>query len=115
MPGKPRYIIFNRIHSAAISPKELAGAEAYATAIYRAASIQTLWTETPWAPGETGSLHLRVVILSPEMIAKKCKDGHLGASVMGTAIDGATDGSGRIGSLDLAYVLVGGTKGLSAR
>jgi hypothetical protein len=81
---------------AAISPKELAAAEAYATAIYRAAGIQTVWTETPWAPGETRSPHLRVLILSPEMTAKKCKDQQLGASVMGTAANEGTDGSGRI-------------------
>jgi hypothetical protein len=81
---------------AAISPKELAAAEAYATAIYRAAGIQTVWTETPWAPGETRSPHLRVVILSPQMTANKCKESQLGESVMGVAVDGATDGSGRI-------------------
>jgi hypothetical protein len=81
---------------AAISPKELAAAETYATAIYRAAGIETVWTETPWVPGETRSPHLRVVILSPEMTAKKCKGAQLGANLMGTAIDGATDGSGRI-------------------
>src|SRR6202158_2991903 len=59
---------------AAISPKDLAAAEAYATAIYRAAGIQAVWTETPWAPGETRSPHLRVVILSPQMTAKRCKE-----------------------------------------
>jgi hypothetical protein len=84
------------INHASISPKELAAAEAYATAIYRAAGIQTVWTETPWAPGQTRSPHLRVVILSPEMTAKKCKGAQLGANLMGTAIDGATEGSGRI-------------------
>src|ERR1700687_5809164 len=82
-------------NSAAISPKDLAGAEAYATAIYRAAGIQTVWTETPWAPGETRSPHLRVVILSPQMTAKRCKESQLGESVMGIAVDGVTDGSGR--------------------
>jgi hypothetical protein len=81
---------------AAISPKELAAAEAYATAIYRAAGIQTVWTETPWAPGETRSPHLRVVILSLQMTTMKCKEDQLGESVMGTATDGVTDGSGRI-------------------
>jgi hypothetical protein len=81
---------------AAISPKELAAAEAYATAIYRAAGIETVWTETPWAPSETRSPHLRVVILSPQMTAMKCKESQLGESVMGVAVDGATDGSGRI-------------------
>src|SRR5216684_5449304 len=81
---------------AAISPKELAAAEAYATAIYRAAGIQTVWTDTPWAPGETRSPHLRVVILSPKMTAKKCKESQLGESVMGIAVDGVTDGSGHI-------------------
>src|ERR1700688_562516 len=66
------------INHASIPPKELAAAEAYATAIYRAAGIQTVWTETPWAPGQTRSPHLRVVILSPEMTAKKCKGTQLG-------------------------------------
>jgi hypothetical protein len=47
-----------------MSPKELAAAEAYATAIYGAAGIQTVWADTPWAAGETRSQHLRVVILS---------------------------------------------------
>jgi hypothetical protein len=81
---------------AAISPKELAAAEAYATAIYSAAGIRTVWTDIPWAAGETRSPHLRVVILSPQMTAKKCKEDDLGESVMGTATDGVTDGSGRI-------------------
>jgi hypothetical protein len=82
---------------AAISPKELAAAEAYATAIYGAAGIQTVWTETPWAPGETRSPHLRVVILGREMTAKMCKkESQFGESVMGIATDGATDDSGRI-------------------
>src|ERR1700730_18203858 len=58
---------------AAISPKDLAAAEAYATAIYRAAGIQTVWTDTPRALGETRSPHLGIVILSPGMTAKMCK------------------------------------------
>ena len=82
---------------AAISPKELAEAEAYATAIYRAAGIQTVWTETPWAPGETRSPHIRVVILGREMTATMCKkESQFGESVMGIATAGATDDSGRI-------------------
>jgi hypothetical protein len=81
---------------AAISAKELAAAEAYAMAIYHGAGIETVWTETPWAPGETRSPHLRVVILSPQMTAMKCKESQLSESVMGVAVDGATDGSGRI-------------------
>jgi hypothetical protein len=81
---------------AAISPKDLAAAEAYATAIYRASGIQLVWTDTPWTPGETRSRHVRVVILSPDMTAKKCKDDQLGASVMGTAANEGTDGSSRI-------------------
>jgi hypothetical protein len=85
-----------------MSPKELAAAEAYATAIYRAAGIQTVWIDTAWTAGETRLPRLRVVILSPEMTAKKCKAAQFGASVMGTAIDGATDGSGRI-----AYIFAG--------
>jgi hypothetical protein len=48
---------------AAVSPKELAAAEAYAMAIYRAAGIDMVWTETPWAPGGIRSPHLRVATL----------------------------------------------------
>ena len=81
---------------AGISPRELAAAEAYATAVYGAAGIQTAWTDAPWVPGETRSPHLRVVILSHEMTAKKCKESRLGGSVMGVAVDGVTDGGGRI-------------------
>jgi hypothetical protein len=81
---------------APVSPRELTAAEAYATAIYGAAGIQTVWTDAPWVPGETGSPHLRVVILSREMTAKKCKESRLGGSVMGVAVDGVTDGGGRI-------------------
>jgi hypothetical protein len=36
------------------------------------------------------------VILSPQMTAKRCKESQLGESVMGIAVDGATDGTGRI-------------------
>jgi hypothetical protein len=79
-----------------VTPKERAAAEAYATAIYRATGIQTVWTDAPRPRGETRSPHLRVVILSPEMIAKKCQAAHLGASVMGTAADAGTDGGARI-------------------
>lgn len=89
-------VTLHMTNHAAVSPKELAAAEAYASAIYRAAGIQTVWTETPWAPGETGSPHLRVVILSLEMTAKKCKESQLDETVMGIAVDGASDGSGRI-------------------
>jgi hypothetical protein len=65
-------------------------------AVSRAAGIQTVWTDSPWAPDESRSPHFRVVILSPQMTAKKCKEDQLGESVMGTATDGVTDGSGRI-------------------
>jgi hypothetical protein len=36
------------------------------------------------------------VILSQEMTAKKCKESRLDESVMGVAVDGVTDGGGRI-------------------
>jgi hypothetical protein len=81
---------------AAISPRDLAAAEAYATAIYAGAGIQTVWTDAPWVPGEPRSPHLRVVILSHEMTAKKCRESRLGRSVMGVAVDGAPEGGGRI-------------------
>ena len=89
---------------AAISPKELAEAEAYATAIYHVAGIQMVWTDTAWAPGETRSPHLRVVILSLQMTANKCKESRLGESVMGVAVDGTTDGSGRVAYIFAARI-----------
>src|SRR5579864_6161047 len=81
---------------AAISPRDLAAAEAYATAIYAAAGIQTVWTDAPWVHGEPRSPHLRVVILTHEMTAKKCRESRLGRSVMGVAVEGAPEGGGRI-------------------
>ena len=79
-----------------VSPTELVAAETYATAIYRAAGISTVWTDASWAAGEPGALHLRVLILSAEMTAKKCKDAQLDASVLGLAANEGTTGSGRI-------------------
>jgi hypothetical protein len=90
------------INYAVISPRDLAAAETYAVAIYRAAGIQTVWINSTRAPGENRSRHFRVVILSPEMTATKCKEDQLGESVLGTATDGVTDGSGRI-----AYIFAG--------
>jgi hypothetical protein len=81
---------------ARVPPGELAAAEAYATRIYRAAGIETIWATTPWRRSEAGSLHLRVVILSADMTASKCKRAQFGPAVMGTAIDGIGDGAGRI-------------------
>jgi hypothetical protein len=79
-----------------VSPTELAAAETYATAIYRAAGISTVWTAAPWPAGEPRSPHLRVLILSAEMTAKKCKDAQLDVSVLGLADNDGTTGSGRI-------------------
>jgi hypothetical protein len=95
-PGDALTVTLHVTDYAAISPRELTAAEAYATAVYAAAGIRTAWTDAPWVPGETRSPHVRVVILSHEMTAKKCKESRLGGSVMGVAVDGVPDGGGRI-------------------
>ena len=74
-----------------VSPKDLARAEAQATAAYRAAGLEVVWS-----PGESGpgagsaatpsrSIEVRVVILSRDMAEKKCRADALSDGVMGTA------------------------------
>jgi hypothetical protein len=79
-----------------LSRQDLATAEAYAAAIYRAAGIETVWTDAPWRPGEARSPHLRVAILSRDMAQKKCKGSGLGETAMGVAVDGEGVNEGRV-------------------
>jgi hypothetical protein len=81
---------------------ELADAEAHATAAYRAAGIDLLWSSQPLgaADGATDtasqSIDVRVVIVPKGMAEKKCRAEGLKAGVMGVAISTATEASGRI-------------------
>jgi hypothetical protein len=79
-----------------LSRQDLATAEAYAAAIYRAAGIETVWTDAPWGPGDARTPHLRVAILSRDMAEKKCKGSGLGETAMGVAVDGEGVNDGRV-------------------
>lgn len=85
-----------------LAPKELAAAEAEATAAYRAAGLHVVWTSDLEAPGAgteqaaSGSIDVRVVILSRDMTEKKCRSNGLSEDVMGTAVSAATDAHSRI-------------------
>jgi hypothetical protein len=78
-----------------LSRQDLATAEAYAAAIYRASGIETVWTDAPWGSGNARSPHLRVAILLREMAENKSKGSGLGETAMGIGGDGegANDGS----------------------
>ena len=87
--------------NANLSPTELAGAQAYATAAYRAAGIRIVWSSAPWKPEEgqsagPPSIDVRVVIAPADMAEKKCREENLGDSVLGVAISGASELRGRI-------------------
>jgi hypothetical protein len=86
---------------AKLSAKELATAEAQATAAYRMVGLDLIWSSVPPGP-EAGdpsvspSIEVHVVIVPRDMADKKCHAQGLGDSVMGTAINGATEARGRI-------------------
>jgi hypothetical protein len=92
---EPMTVTLHVTDYAKLSHQDLAAAEAYAAAIYRAAGIETVWTDAPWGSGDARSPHLRVVILSREMAEKKCQGSRLGDTAMGVAVDGegVNDGS----------------------
>ena len=87
--------------NANLSPTELAGAQAYATAAYRAAGFHIVWSSAPWKPevGQSAgppAIDVRVVIAPADMAEKKCREENLGDSVLGVAISGASEPRGRI-------------------
>jgi hypothetical protein len=68
--------------NANLSPMELAGAQAYATAAYRAAGFHIVWSSTLWQPeaGQSAgppSIDVRVVIAPADMAEKKCREENL--------------------------------------
>jgi hypothetical protein len=84
---------------AKVSAKELATAEAQATAAYRIAGLDLIWSSAPW--GASGNrvlqpIDVHVVIVPRDMAEKKCRDEGLGDGVLGIAISGATEARGRI-------------------
>ena len=87
--------------NANLSPTELAGAEAYATAAYRAAGFDIVWSSALWKPeaahsAGAPSIDVRLVIVPADMAERKCRDEKLGDSVMGVAISGASEAHGRV-------------------
>lgn len=87
--------------NANLSPTELAGAQAYATAAYRDAGLDIIWSSAPWKaqPGQgadPGSIDVRLVIVPHDMAEKKCREDKLGDSVLGLAISGAGEARGRV-------------------
>jgi hypothetical protein len=102
-PGSPAGLTVT-IHvtdNANLPPTELADAETYATAVYRAAGLHIVWSSAPWKP-EMGqsvgplSIDVRLVIVPRDMAEKKCREEKLGDKVLGTAISGASTARGRI-------------------
>jgi hypothetical protein len=84
---------------AKVSAKELATAQAQATAAYRMAGLDIIWSSAPWGPSANTVLRpidVHVVIVPREMGEKKCRDEGLADSVLGIAISGATEARGRI-------------------
>ena len=87
--------------NANLSPTDLAGAQAFASAAYRAAGLDIVWSSAPWNPEEdqragSRAIDVRLVIVPREMAEKKCREEQLGNSVLGTATSGARTAVGRI-------------------
>ena len=72
-----------------LSPSELAGAESIATSSYRAAGLDLNWTSAQRIPEISGSIHVRLVILTRDMADRKCRAANLGEEVLGTATSDA--------------------------
>ena len=97
----PLTVTIHVTDNANLSPTELAGAQAYATAAYRAAGFHIVWSSAPWKPeadqsAGAPSVDVRVVIAPADMAEKKCREENLGDSVLGIAISGASELRGRI-------------------
>jgi hypothetical protein len=93
-------VVIHVTDNANLSPTDLAGAQAHATAAYRAAGFQIVWSSALWNPEEGQSdplsIDVRLVIVPRDMAEKKCREEKLGDKVLGTAISGASTARGRI-------------------
>ena len=94
-------VIIHVTDNANLSHTELAGAEAEATAAYRAAGLDIVWMSAPWSPGvgyRSGprSIDVRLVIVPRDMAEKKCREENLSDRALGIAISGAREAQGRI-------------------
>jgi hypothetical protein len=86
---------------ASLPHMELDAAEAHATAAFRAAGIDIVWSSAPWKPeprqsADPRSIDVRLVIVPRDMAEKKCRLENLGASVLGISISGASEARGRV-------------------
>ncbi len=97
----PLTVTIHVTDNANLSPAELAGAQAHATAAYRAAGLHIVWSSAPWKP-EAGhrvdplSIDVRLVIVPADMAEKKCREENLDDSVLGVAVSGASEARGRV-------------------
>jgi len=94
-------VIIHVTDNAKLSLPELAGAQAHATAAYRAAGFDIVWSSAPWKPqvgprADLQSIDVRLVIIAPDMGEKTRREEHLGDSVLGIAISGASEARGRV-------------------
>ncbi len=97
----PLTVTIHVTNNADLSPTELAGAQAHATAAYRAAGLHIVWSSAPWKPGagqrvDPLSIDVRLVIVPADMAEKKCREENLGDSVLGVAVSGASEARGRV-------------------
>ena len=82
---------------AQVPPRELADAEAQATAAYRAAGLDMVWSPASQEPeAKQGAVDVRVVIVSRERTTRLCRADGLNDKAMGIAVSGATNAHGRI-------------------
>jgi hypothetical protein len=84
-----------------LSPMALAEAQAYATAAYREAGLDIVWSSAPWKAqagqgADSRSVDVRLVIVPHDMAEKKRREESLGDSVLGIAISGASEARGRV-------------------
>ncbi len=80
-----------------VPPRELADAEARATAAYRAAGFDLVWSPASQEPeANKAAVDVRVVILPRELTSRYCRAEGLNDRVMGFAVSAATNTHGRI-------------------
>ena len=79
-------IVLHVTNRAGIGSADLAVAEAEADRVFAAIGVRTVWQDTvaPAEHRESSALHLSVVLLSPEMVQRRAREG-VGADVLGSA------------------------------
>jgi hypothetical protein len=108
---KPRMrVTIHLVSQRYLAGSDLYHAAAYATEIYRASGIETVWTEAPWKRASASSPSFRVVLLSDDMADRKCREAGLDDSTLGMAVALAESDRSRI-----AFVFVDRIRRLARR